>query len=322
MNAHSPPQRVIFGRRKTGSIHPRRTANELKCDNGAMAIERRGDTYRKTDSSTPSGVELEGLALQWLAEPMSDGGAHVAPVVEARPGVLVTRAIASGRCTPASAEQFGRALAYTHAAGADYFGCAPTGWNHDGWMGRAHMSYTRHTDQAWGAFYAEERLLPNLRDCVDRGNISPSGALTIERVCERLRDGDFDSRQPALVQSRASRIHGDLWTGNVLWSPVADIDWAPRRAGCGSLTELPETVGVLIDPAAQGGHAETDLATLGVFGQAHLDRIYAGYHAESPLDSDWRTRIDLHQLYILIIHALLFGGGYGAETVSVARAYS
>lgn len=287
-----------------------------------MAIERSGNTYRKTDSTQPSGVELEGLALQWLAEPMADGGAHVVPVLEVETGTLVTRAIASGRCTPASAEQFGRALAYTHAAGADYFGCAPNGWDSDGWMGLAPMTYTSPNTLPWGTFFAEYRLLPNLAPCVDRGSISPSGARTIERVCERLRDGDFDSSQPARVGSRASRIHGDLWTGNVLWSPATDIDWAPRSAGCGSLNELPETVGVLIDPAAQGGHAETDLATLGVFGQAHLDRIYAGYNAESPLDSEWRARIGLHQLYILIIHALLFGGGYGVETVSVAQAYT
>ncbi|MDO5720607.1 MAG: fructosamine kinase family protein [Actinomycetaceae bacterium] len=287
-----------------------------------MAIERCGNTYRKTDSTQPSGVELEGLALQWLAEPMARGGAHVVPVLEVETGALVTRAIASGRCTPSSAEQFGRALAYTHAAGADYFGCAPKGWESDGWMGRAPMTYTSPNALPWGAFFAEYRLLPNLAPCVDRGSISPSGARTIERVCERLRDGDFDSSQPARVDSRASRIHGDLWTGNVLWTPSADIDWAPQNAGCGSLTVLPETVGVLIDPAAQGGHAETDLATLGVFGQAHLDRIYAGYNAESPLDSGWRARIGLHQLYILIIHALLFGGSYGAETVSVARSYT
>ncbi|MDO5729178.1 MAG: fructosamine kinase family protein [Actinomycetaceae bacterium] len=288
-----------------------------------MGIERRGNTYRKTDSTQPSGVELEGLALQWLADPMVSGGAHVVPVLEVEPGILITRAIPSGRCTPAAAEWFGRALALTHAGGADYFGQAPPGWEHDGWMGRAVMSYAQPSNREWGEFYAEDRLLPNLGPCVDNRSISPGGARVIERVCEHLRDGDFNSAQPSRIESPAARIHGDLWNGNVLWAPTDTVDWAPSTAGHGtSEAPLPNTVGILIDPAACGGHAETDLATLGVFGQSHLDRIYAGYQSESPLDSGWQERIGLHQLYILIIHALLFGGGYGDETVSVAKKYA
>ena len=83
-----------------------------------------------------------------------------------------------------------------------------------------------------------------------------------------------------------------------------------------------DVVGVLIDPLAQGAHAETDLAVLSVFGQRHLDRIYAGYDEVSPLAAGWRERVGLHQLHMLIIHAFLFGASYGAETASVARRYA
>ncbi len=83
-----------------------------------------------------------------------------------------------------------------------------------------------------------------------------------------------------------------------------------------------DVVGVLIDPLAQGAHAETDLAALSVFGQRHLDRIYAGYDEVSPLAAGWRERVGLHQLHMLIIHAFLFGASYGAETASVARRYA
>ena len=137
-----------------------------------------------------------------------------------------------------------------------------------------------------------------------------------------------------------ARTHGDLWTGNVMWVPGGTIDWAPPRAGRGPSrpaarpvedgpeTDIPggrgrgDVVGVLIDPLAQGAHAETDLAALSVFGQRHLDRIYAGYDEVSPLAAGWRERVGLHQLHMLIIHAFLFGASYGAETASVARRYA
>ena len=83
----------------------------------------------------------------------------------------------------------------------------------------------------------------------------------------------------------------------------------------------PTVVGVLIDPMAQGAHAETDLAALGVFGQRYLDRIYAAYHEVSPLAEGWRERVGLHSWHIIMIHAFLFGGGYGGEAVAVARQY-
>ena len=85
---------------------------------------------------------------------------------------------------------------------------------------------------------------------------------------------------------------------------------------------MPDVVGVLIDPAAQGGHAETDLAELGVFSQPHLDQVYAGYEEVSALAAGWRERVGAHQLHMLIIHAALFGGGYGTQVVATARRYA
>ena len=86
-----------------------------------------------------------------------------------------------------------------------------------------------------------------------------------------------------------SRIHGDCWSGNVLWSGGR---------------------GWLIDPAAQGGHRETDLAMLALFGAPYLDRILAAYSDVAPLAAGWRDRVPLHQLHPLLVHACLFGSGY------------
>ncbi|MDO5050097.1 MAG: fructosamine kinase family protein [Actinomycetaceae bacterium] len=289
-----------------------------------MGVEKSGDVYIKTDSVNPTNTELEALSLEWLASGMQSGGAHVVPVVDVERGSISTRAVLSTRCTSDAAFQFGRALAWTHAEGSDFFGQAPTGWEGDGWMGRSELTYVDRpgVHDGWGDFYAQERILPHLPIAVDNGAIDKSGMQVVERLCERLRDRDFDTPQPALVRDVASRIHGDLWTGNVIWTRTSELDWAPEEAGFGSSEEeLPEVVGVLIDPAAHGGHAEKDLADLGVFGQPHWEQIYAGYNEESPLESGWQERIGLHQLHILMVHANLFGGSYGYEAVLTAKKY-
>ena len=294
-----------------------------------------GPTIRKHDD-LPGATGLEALGLTWLAEPMADGGAHVVPVT-AGPGWIDEPRLAAGTVTASAAEAFGRALAVTHAAGAPVFGAAPPGWDGRTQMGRSNERIRpceREPDgvapRRWGEFFADDRLVPYLEPCLDRGSLTSRHASVIERVCERLRDGDFDADQPALVRRAArergdrvavARTHGDLWTGNVMWVPERTIDWAPPRAGRGR-GGVPDVVGVLIDPLAQGAHAETDLATLGVFGQRHLERIIAGYDEVSPLADGWRERVGLHQLHMLIIHAFLFGGSYGAATASVAGRYT
>ena len=294
-----------------------------------------GPTIRKHDD-LPGATGLEALGLKWLAEPMADGGAHVVPVT-AGPGWIDEPRLAAGTVTASAAEAFGRALAVTHAAGAPVFGAAPPGWDGRTQMGRSNERIRpceREPDgvapRRWGEFFADDRLVPYLEPCLDRGSLTSRHASVIERVCERLRDGDFDADQPALVRRAArergdrvavARTHGDLWTGNVMWVPERTIDWAPPRAGRGR-GGVPDVVGVLIDPLAQGAHAETDLAALGVFGQRHLERVVAGYHEVSPLADGWRERVGLHQLHMLIIHAFLFGGSYGAATASVAGRYT
>jgi len=95
-----------------------------------------------------------------------------------------------------------------------------------------------------------------------------------------------------------SRVHGDLWSGNLLWGE----DGLVR----------------LVDPAAHGGHRETDLAMLALFGAPYLKRILSAYDEVFALATGWRERVPLHQLYPLLVHAGLFGGGYGAQVTRVA----
>ena len=302
--------------------------------------------FRKHDDG-PVSTALEAQGLTWLAEAMADGGAHVVPVTSG-PGWLEEPRLTATSVTPAGAEAFGRARAVTHAAGAPAGGAAPPGGDGRAQLGRSDVRLRPHAAEEgeprrWGEFYAEDRILPYLPPSRDNGSISAGGAHVIERLCERLRDGDFDNDQPALVRAGArergerlavARTHGDLWCGNVLWTPADEAaQWAPPRAGLGPQTsssvealtgdsaDRPTVVGVLIDPMAQGAHAETDLAALGVFGQRYLDRLYAAYDEVSPLAAGWRERVGLHSWHIIMIHAFLFGGGYGGEAIAVARPY-
>jgi len=83
----------------------------------------------------------------------------------------------------------------------------------------------------------------------------------------------------------------------------------------------------VIDPAAYGGHREMDLAMLALFGLPHLPVLLDAYVAASedlgrPLADDWQDRAGLHQLFPLLVHAALFGGGYGARAAAVAASYA
>ena len=280
--------------------------------------------YHKVDNRHPQALELEERGLKWLAEPMEKGGVHVAKVAASGPGFLDTELIPSTAITSEAARAFGAALAITHAGGADWFGQPPLDYSGPGFMGRSRMDLIYEDDgQSWGEFFADHRILPNLPPALANGSIDSAGAAVLERLAERLRDGIFDVPEPELVKSRAARIHGDLWTGNVMWAPARALKHFPALAGRGAASEqpLPKVVGVLIDPAPAGGHAETDLAALGVFGQPFLEEIYQGYNQVSPLAAGWEERIGLHQLHILAVHANLFGGSYGPHTVQLARQY-
>jgi fructosamine-3-kinase len=149
------------------------------------------------------------------------------------------------------------------------------------------------TGPQWPQWYAEHRVLPYLRRAVDLGAVDQAGAHAVHQACERINELAGPAEPPA-------RLHGDLWSGNV-------------HAGADGRVWL-------LDPAAHGGHRETDLAMLALFGLPHLDRLLAGYQDVAPLTPGWRQRVPLHQLFPLLVHAVLFGGGYGLHAAALARA--
>ena len=151
--------------------------------------------------------------------------------------------------------------------------------------------------------------MPYVSQARDAGAITHDEALLFERVAGRLANGAYEAPQPGLlsaVGTEVARIHGDLWSGNLLWD-----------GDCANLVGA-----VLIDPMAHGGHAETDLAMLALFGCPYLDCIIEAYNEASPLADGWRERVRLHQLAPLLHHCALFGRAYAPETLAVARVYA
>lgn len=275
-------------------------------------------TFTKSDTARPYAISVEAKGLAWLAEAMPDGGTPVVKVVDEHETFMDLVHVPNGRPTRQAAYEFGQTLAVTHAAGAPCFGCPPAGWEGNGVMGKMDLilrTPEEQTAETWGEFFATDRIGACLSPALHNGSIDNRDIRILEEVMEHLRDGDWDVPQPSLVKGDVARIHGDLWSGNIMWPNRNDIPWAEPLPS----TINADVVAVLIDPATQGGHAETDLAFLEVFGQSYLPEIYAGYNNVSTLTDGWEQRQKVHQLYLLAVHAAIFGGSYGPETVMLAK---
>ncbi|GFZ77266.1 fructosamine kinase family protein [Nesterenkonia alkaliphila] len=278
----------------------------------------------------PAGA-AEAAGLRWLRSAEQAGGPRVVEVLEVQPEALVLESIATGEATQEAARGFGAALARLHTwlwperAGRDdaappRFGQLPPGHPPSvpalfGPAGQLlELGAGRHS--SWGAFHAAERLDPVLgqldeqaaslrsRSAIASGDpevppvsarlhrASSSDLEVLRAARDRIAAGDFDGSEPA------SLLHGDLWSGNVLWSPQG---------------------AVLIDPAAHAGHRESDLAMLQLFGLPHLDTVLEPYQETAPLEPGWQDRVPVHQFFYLGVHWLLFGPAYREATMTAAR---
>jgi fructosamine-3-kinase len=249
--------------------------------------------FVKQHAGAPAGYfAWEAAGLRWLSA--VDGGVPCAPIVSVDATSLTLRRLESVSPDAEASRIFGSRLAVTHDAGAPAFGAGPDGWDGPGFFGPLSqplpMSLRSH--RRWGDFYAEERLAPMLE--LAAAGLDASARAAIAAVIARCRAGDFDDDD-----DRPARLHGDLWSGNVMWTPDGVA---------------------LIDPAAHAGHRETDLAMLALFGCPHYDAVIAGYQQVRPLHPGWRDRTGLHQLFPLLAHVVLFGSGYAQRTHACARA--
>lgn len=174
--------------------------------------------------------------------------------------------------------KMGQALAAMHKATTASFG-----WRCDNYIGATPQSNPTHGD--WTTFWRDARMLPQLK-LAERNGLEPALIDSGMQLAETL---------PALLGARApaaSLLHGDLWGGNAAFL----ADGSP----------------VLFDPAVYSGDREADLAMTELFGGFPRD-FYAAYADAWPLDAGYALRRDLYNLYHVLNHANLFGGGYAAQ---------
>ena len=244
--------------------------------------------FVKSNVSAPNDMFVaEARGLSWLGE----AKALRVPGVLAASGAneltpfLALELIHAAPRGPAFDERLGRGLAALHRHGAQAFGL-----DHDNYIGRLPQKNT--FDTAWPEFYRVRRLGAQLKAAVDGGLASTRMRRDFERLFAHLEDLCGPPEPPA-------RLHGDLWGGNLITDE--------RGEPC------------LIDPAVYGGHREIDLAMMKLFG-GFGPNVFAAYKEAWPLADGYRERVALYQLYPLMVHVNLFGGGYvGSVEAALGR---
>ena len=263
-----------------GSINE---AYELELSDGTRA-------FAKTHRDPPVGFfSTEAAGLAWLAEPGVIDIPHVLGWSDEEPAFLATEWIESGNQTDGTEELLGRSLAALHRSGAPAWG-----WDREGYIGSAPQ--TNEVTDEWHTFYGRRRLLPMARRAVEGGGLPPESLTAFETLAEKLPDlipEDTPGVDP-------SRLHGDLWAGNL----VVGLGGSPW----------------LIDPAPYGGNREIDLAMMRLFGGFGA-ATFAAYEEAWPLPDGHSDRVALYQLYPLLVHVALFGSSYASRTLEALRHY-
>ena len=248
---------------------------------------------KQRSGATPASYRYEAAGLEWLRQAHQDNEGCLVPWVrDVGTDRLTLDFIPTTAPSSTAARTFGAQLAHTHQSGAETFGELPPNSTH---AFIADLLLPEGTWDTFGSFYAQARIRPLTEQAANANAIAPTEQHVLDELCEALETEDPRLIGPA---DPIARVHGDLWSGNVLW----------RRRDC-----------VLIDPSAHGGHRESDLAMLALFGLPYLDEVLEAYHHEWPLQPNYEARIPLHQVYPLLVHAILFGGSYGSAAANAAR---
>lgn len=179
---------------------------------------------------------------------------------------------------------FGRGLAELHKNSNDFFG-----WFQNNYIGSLIQSNKKI--KKWSDFFVTERLEPLVKKCFDAFLLSKTDILSFENLYAKL-DDIFPLEVPAL-------LHGDLWTGNFM-----NTIWGA----------------VIFDPASYYGHREMDIAMLNLFGTMPPS-FYEGYHSVYPLEKDFSSRINICNLYPLLVHAVLFGSSYIYDIKAIIKKF-
>jgi fructosamine-3-kinase len=236
----------------------------------------------KVDTGTSPSLGVEGFMLGYLA---SHTDLPVPQVLYSDDRLLVMEHIDhDGKSSPAGEAQAAEFVAALHGIGAEAYG-----FERDTLIGPLHQP--NPWSASWVEFFAEQRLMYMARLCVEAGRMGTGTLGAIEALCGRL-DGYLEPGPPAL-------IHGDMWGGNVLFHQGR--------------------IAAFIDPAIYFADPEIELAFTTLF-TTFGDRFYRRYDELRPIrDGFFEVRKDLYNLYPLLVHVRLFGGGYLSSVERILR---
>lgn len=187
---------------------------------------------------------------------------------------------------PLNWELFGRNLAFLHNINKDTFGL-----NHDNYIGS--LKQINKSKDSWIDFYVENRILYLIEIAIDKGLMEYKSANKIESLSKKI--------ESIVPKKKPSLLHGDLWSGNL----ISDLEGNPT----------------LIDPAVYFGHSDIDWAMLHLFGNPPNHAIDS-YNEIIPIDYNWKDSLEIHQLYPLLVHLILFGRGYYESVMKIIKKYS
>ncbi|MEZ4219361.1 MAG: fructosamine kinase family protein [Polyangiaceae bacterium] len=246
--------------------------------------------FAKTNAS--AAVEMfpaEARGLEWLRAAKALPVPEVLAVSSAergQPAFLVLEYLPPSAGGARHDERLGRGLAALHRTGARQFGL-----DHDNFIGR--LPQQNAPCDSWVEFYGERRILREVQRARQSRLFDHAAVSRFERMVARFEELLGPPEPPA-------RLHGDLWGGNLHTS--GGEPW-------------------LIDPAVYGGHREVDLAMMQLFG-GFSSKVFAAYAEAFPLAAGHEERVPLYQLYPLLVHVNLFGGGYVASAQRIAARYT
>jgi len=262
------------------------------CINTAMKITGSGQCYflKLNDANRLDMFDAEAAGLNDLAaaraikvpQPICTG---ICTGVSGSQAFIVLEYLDMGPgANSAAMAEFGEQLAQMHRQSHDQFG-----WSRENTIGATPQINTLADN--WLDFYAHSRLAFQTEMAAERG-IAVTTVDALQRIIDQL--GDFFSG----YQPQASLLHGDLWSGN--YGVLASGE------------------PVIFDPATYYGDREADLAMTELFGGFGHD-FYAAYNASWPVDEGYSTRKTLYNLYHILNHFNMFGGGYGSQAGSMAN---
>jgi fructosamine-3-kinase len=256
----------------------------------AVALASGSKIFVKVNDRADSAMfPAEARGLEWLAESHALRIPQVLAVSPSDAGdaFLALELLEPGPRVRDFDDRLGRGLAALHRFGAPGYGLG-----FDNFIGR--LPQSNRSGSTWAEFYRDERLSPQLELARKGGRVTSRMGRGFDALFGRLTELVGPEEGPA-------RLHGDLWGGNL------HVD--ERGEPC------------LIDPAPYGGHREMDLAMMRLFG-GFSSRTFDAYEEAYPLSPGNRERVSLYQLYPLMVHVNLFGGGYAASVESVLRQYA